>query len=152
MAVLRGPDHVFEITNAGYLQLIGHRDVIGKPVREALPEIDGQGFFELLDEVYSTRRGVCRHGACRADPAASRVRRLEERFLDFVYQPMRDADGAVSGIFVQGHDITDQKLAEIAAAQQRGALPAAGAIDAQPRLDGAAGRQSRLVQRPGLCL
>src|SRR3954468_7260098 len=52
MAVLRGPDHVFELLNASYLQLVGHRDLVGKPVREALPEVEGQGLFELLDEVY----------------------------------------------------------------------------------------------------
>jgi signal transduction histidine kinase len=55
MTVLRGPDHVFEMMNASYLQLVGHRDLVGKPVREALPEVEGQGFFELLDDVYRSR-------------------------------------------------------------------------------------------------
>ena len=54
MAVLRGPSHVFELTNASYLQLVGHRDLVGKPIREALPEVQGQGFFELLDQVYQS--------------------------------------------------------------------------------------------------
>jgi hypothetical protein len=54
MAMLSGPDHVFELTNAAYLQLIGHREVIGKAARDALPEVAGQGFFELLDRVYGT--------------------------------------------------------------------------------------------------
>src|SRR5580692_7796666 len=53
MAILRGPQHIFELVNDRYLQLIGNRDVLGKPVREALPDIDGQGFFELLDAVYA---------------------------------------------------------------------------------------------------
>src|SRR3954465_7428230 len=52
MAVLRGPDHVYELTNASYLKLVGHRDLVGRPVREALPEVEGQGLFELLDDVY----------------------------------------------------------------------------------------------------
>src|SRR6476661_7606268 len=44
LAVLRGPDHVFEFANEAYLHLIGDRDIIGKPVVEALPEVVGQGF------------------------------------------------------------------------------------------------------------
>jgi hypothetical protein len=45
---------VFELVNAAYMQLVGHRNVIGMPVRQALPEVEGQGFFELLDEVFAT--------------------------------------------------------------------------------------------------
>ena len=116
MAVLSGPTHVFDITNAAYLQLIGHRDVLGKPVREALPEIVGQGFFELLDGVYSTGKAFVGTGIAaqlQREPGAA----LEQRFIDFIYQPTRDRDGVVNGIFVQGHDITEQKLAEVAAAE-----------------------------------
>lgn len=54
MAMLSGPDHVFELTNDSYLQLVGRRDVCGKTARDALPEVIGQGFFELLDRVYAT--------------------------------------------------------------------------------------------------
>ena len=52
MAVVRGPDHVFEMVNQSYQKLVGRRDLIGKPVREAVPEVEGQGLFELLDKVY----------------------------------------------------------------------------------------------------
>ena len=51
---MEGPQHVFTFTNDAYQQLIAHRDVIGKTVRDALPEIAGQGFYELLDKVYAT--------------------------------------------------------------------------------------------------
>jgi len=51
MAVLRGPHHIFELTNASYNRLAGHREFLGKTVREVFPEIEGQGYFELLDEV-----------------------------------------------------------------------------------------------------
>ncbi|TIP31824.1 MAG: PAS domain-containing sensor histidine kinase, partial [Mesorhizobium sp.] len=51
MTLLSEPGHVFQLTNAAYQRLIGQRQVIGKPVREALPELEGQGFFELLDRV-----------------------------------------------------------------------------------------------------
>jgi len=110
-AVLKGPDHVFELTNAAYRHLIGERDVIGRPVREALPDIAGQGYFELLDRVYRTAEpfvGKRLPVSLRASPDGP----LEERVLDFVYQPILDTSGGVGGIFVQGNDITEQARAE----------------------------------------
>ena len=104
MAVVRGPDHVFELANAAYLELVGHRDVLGRPIREALSELDGQGFFELLDRVYATGEPYRGHAASvRLD---NREGRSEEFFLNYVYQPIKDALGQVTGIFVEGNDVT----------------------------------------------
>jgi PAS domain S-box-containing protein len=108
MAVLSGPEHVFEMANGAYHQLIGHRDVLGKPVREALPEVIGQGFIDLLDRVHETcqpfvGRGIRVLLQQRPDAVP------EERYVDFVYQPVIAPDGSISGIFVQGHDVTEQK-------------------------------------------
>ena len=111
MAVLRGPDHTFELTNQSYMQLIGHRPIIGRRAREALPEIVGQGFFELLDRVYATGEPFVGHALpvrLQREPEGP----LEERYIDFVYQPIRDVNGAVSGIFVEGSDVTARKLVE----------------------------------------
>jgi PAS domain S-box-containing protein len=113
MAVLRGPEHLFELANAAYLQLVGHRDFLGRAVREALPEVEGQGFFELLDQVY--RSGEAFTGRSTAiglqrAPGAP----VEERQVDFVFQPMREPDGSVGGIFVQGTDVTERHRAELA--------------------------------------
>ncbi|WP_083685166.1 PAS domain-containing hybrid sensor histidine kinase/response regulator [Massilia putida] len=111
MAVLRGPEHVFELTNQSYMQLVGHRQVVGKSVREALPEIVGQGFFELLDRVYATGEPFVGHALpvrLQREPEGP----LEERYIDFVYQPIRDENGQVNGIFVEGSDVTDRKLVE----------------------------------------
>ena len=111
MALLRGPDHVFELTNAAYVSLVG-RDVLGKAVREALPELAGQGFFERLDRVYTTGEAA----TARRAPitfASSPDGALDRRFVDFVYQPVRDATGAVTSIFVEGSDVTEATLTEI---------------------------------------
>jgi len=106
IAVLREPDHIFEIANDAYLQLVGHRHILGKPVREALPEVAGQGFFELLDRVYSTGEPYIGH-----EISVKLQRRpdgpLEERFVNFVYQPTVDYQGNVTGIFVEGSDVTE---------------------------------------------
>jgi PAS domain S-box-containing protein len=110
-AVLSGPDHVFELTNPAYRRLIGNRDVIGLGVRDALPDIAGQGLYELLDRVYAT--GEVFVG--RAIPVSLQTRPdgpVVETILDFVYQPILDVAGQVAGIFVQGNDITDQERAE----------------------------------------
>ena len=111
MAVLRGPDHVFELVNAAYLRLVGNREIIGKPAREAIPEAEGQGFIELLDRAYRTGEAF----AARAMPIIFRRGAdgdREERFLDFVYQPVTDGDGRVGGIFVEGYDVTERKRGE----------------------------------------
>jgi len=111
MCTLSGPDHVFEFMNEAYLQLIGHRYLIGMPVREALPEIEGQGFFELLDEVYATGEPFVGRNM-RVDLQREPGSPLEKRYLDLVYQPIIDAKGRVTGIFAEGHDVTEQVRSE----------------------------------------
>lgn len=108
MAILRGPEHVFEFANAAYLTLVGGRDLIGKPVRTALPDIAGQGFYELLDSVY--RSGESFKAADQQLTLRQPDGRPVQAYLDFVYQPIRLA-GVVDGIFVQGYDTTGRALA-----------------------------------------
>lgn len=107
VAVLRGANHVFELTNPAYLQLIGHREIVGKTVREALPDLVGQGYFELLDEVYQTGEPFIGN-ALSVEFQHTPDSALEKRFVDFVFQPIFEADRTVSGIFVHGVDITEQ--------------------------------------------
>jgi PAS domain S-box-containing protein len=111
MAALSGPDHIFTMANAAYLHLVGRENIVGKSVREALPEVVGQGFIELLDRVHRSGQpfvGRSIRIVLEQQPGAA----PEERFLDFVYQPIFAPDGSVSGIFVQGHDVTDRKRSE----------------------------------------
>jgi signal transduction histidine kinase/FixJ family two-component response regulator len=107
MAVTRGADHVFEMANRAYADLFGKRTLAPVSVRAAFPELQGQSFVALRDQVYAT--GIAFVG--KAMPVSLREAdgRRVERFLDFVYQPLYDADGRISGIFCQGHDVTEQK-------------------------------------------
>jgi PAS domain S-box-containing protein len=115
-AVLRGPDFVFEMINPLYQELMGQRDLIGKSVRDAVPEAESQGFIALLDQVYrSGNPFVGRRTPIHLARTASQP--LEERLLDFVYQPRREADGTISGIIVLGVDVTESKRAELALMQ-----------------------------------
>ncbi len=111
VATLAGPEHVFEIANRACRQLLDNREIIGRPFREALPELVEQGFMDLLDGVWragtpyvgrDVRMVLKREGEEDAD----------ERFLDFVCQPLFGDNGATSGVFVQGYDVTEQRLAE----------------------------------------
>lgn len=106
IAVLREPSHILEIANDAFLQLVGRRDLLGKTIREALPELAGQGFFELLDDVYLTGKSFIAHEALvklqrRPDGP------LEERYVNFVYQPTLDYKGEGAGIFIEGNDVTE---------------------------------------------
>lgn len=111
MAMLMGPGHVFDMVNPAYLQLIGHRDVLGKPVRQAIPDIEGQGFFEQLDAVYRTGQAFFGHSMpalLQRTPGAA----PEQRYVDLVFQPLRDDADQVMGIFVEGSDVTARVQAE----------------------------------------
>ena len=109
-ALLQGPDHVITIVNSLYLRLVNNRDVVGKPVRVALPEAAEQGYVEILDRVYQGEPYVG-HDA-RYDVYAGEGVQPDERYLDFVYQPLREIDDTVSGIIVMGVDVTDRKRAQ----------------------------------------
>ena len=110
-ALLQGPEHRFVLTNPAYQRLIGHRNVIGLTAREAVPEAEGQGFFNLLDNVFATGEAfVGRNVKIVLQRSAGGP--PETRYLDFVYQPIKDAAGNVTSIFVEGADITERHSSE----------------------------------------
>ena len=122
-AVLRGPDHVFEIANQSYLQLTGFREVLGKSVAQALPEVIGQGFIDLLDGVYQNGEAYVGH-SMRIMLRRERGAPLSEVYLNFVYQPLVDSSGQVDGIFVQGYDVTQEHQAQEALLAFSNSIPA----------------------------
>lgn len=111
MAVLRGREHIFELANDAYLEIIGRSDILGKSVADALPEVVAQGFVTALDNVFTSGTPLVAEAArilLNRGPGGAE----EPRYLDFVYQPIQDADDRTIGIFVQGHDVTAQKVAQ----------------------------------------
>jgi PAS domain S-box-containing protein len=115
---LRGPELVFEFANDAYLRLVG-RHVLGKPLREALPELVGQGYLELLEKIFRSKEPfVGRKMAVRLQRHENAA--LEQAFVDFIYQPVLE-QGSVVGILVQGHDVTEthrQQLERLAAEER----------------------------------
>ena len=101
VAVLSGADHTYEYVNDAYIQVGGVRDYVGHTVREVFPELKGQGFYELLDQVYATGERF----ASDAMPI-NLIGKEGVSYIDFLYEPIRDELGEVTGVFVGGYDVT----------------------------------------------
>ncbi|HMM43538.1 MAG TPA: PAS domain-containing protein, partial [Thermomicrobiales bacterium] len=111
ICILSGPEHTFTLANARYERLVGKTDLRGKTIREAFPEIDGQGIYELLDRVYATGEPFIDN-----EVSVNYQREADDEsvtgYFNFVYQPIRAADGTISDIFVQVTDVTEQVVAQ----------------------------------------
>jgi PAS domain S-box-containing protein len=129
MAVISGPDLIFEMANTAYLTLVGGRDVVGKSLTEAIPEIATTDFPATLRRVMQTGEPFHGRGTrillANADPRGAGP--LEPRYLDFVYQPLRSRDGRISGVLVHGVDLTDRFRTESTLARTNDALDRAAA-------------------------
>jgi signal transduction histidine kinase len=110
LAVMRGRDHTIELVNQAYYRLVGHRDIVGRTVLEALPEIREQGFIELLDTVFETGEpfiGKQLPVLLQPTPGAP----PEEKFIDLSYMPLIEEDGTRTGVIAHGYEVTEQVLA-----------------------------------------
>ncbi|HET7752072.1 MAG TPA: PAS domain S-box protein [Terriglobales bacterium] len=110
IAMLQGPEHRWSYMNPAYLRVIGHEHVeelLGKTIRQTLPELESQGYLELLDQVYRTGEPVS------GTEAKVRLNRgpggqQEYAYFNFLYQPLKDDSGNVEGVFVHAVDVTPQ--------------------------------------------
>ncbi|GAB3317250.1 hypothetical protein GCM10027299_08420 [Larkinella ripae] len=112
IGILSGENFVVETANQTMLTLWGKdADVLGRPFTQAVPEIKGQGFLELLKTVYET--GVSHYGF----ETLARLHRngqLEDAYFNFVYAPMRDEDGPITDVMVLATEVTSQVRAQLA--------------------------------------
>lgn len=109
MGILKGPEHVYELANELYLQLIDKKDIIGKTVKEVLPELETQGIFEILDNVYKTGESFSANEMPITFDRYSDGK-LKDVYLNFIFQARRDAHNNIDGIFIFGNDVTEQVL------------------------------------------
>jgi PAS domain S-box-containing protein len=107
MVMLSVPDFRFEYANPAYMRIIGNRDIIGKTVAEALPETSAQGYLGLLQEVLASGQAYAATGK-----SFSAQDQAKDRYLDFVFQPIRDARRQITNIFVSGSDVTERTTGE----------------------------------------
>jgi PAS domain S-box-containing protein len=119
--IMSGPDHVVEFANNTHRRFFGSDDWVGKSIRAAIPSIAGQGFYELLDRVYTIGE------LYEADSAEIRYRRSadspeEVRYISFIFAPILDDAGAVTGVFCDGFDVTETYRAQTAARESEARL------------------------------
>ncbi|MFC6996907.1 ATP-binding protein [Rufibacter roseus] len=107
ICVLRGSNHVIELANPGICELWGKtlEDVLGKPVLEALPEVKDQGIKELLDSVFYTGVPYVNN---ELPVILERNGKMETVYFNFVYQPMRDRWGNITGIIAVAVGVNEQ--------------------------------------------
>jgi PAS domain S-box-containing protein len=117
IASLAGPEHVFTVANPRYLEMVANRPMLGKTVREALPELEGQGIYELLDTVLRT--GEPYIGRALPVQVMRGEGKLEQAYFDFVYQPVPDRDGKVESILAVVFEVTDLVKAKLDAEAAR---------------------------------
>ena len=109
MGILKGPDHVYELANELYLQLIDKKNIIGKTVKEVLPELEPQGIFEILDTVYQTGKTfTANEMLIKLDLEGNG--KLNDVYLNFIYQAHKDDSNNIDGILFFGNDVTEQVL------------------------------------------
>jgi PAS domain S-box-containing protein len=120
MAVMHGAAMVFEMANERFAELVGRRPLLGQPIHAALPELADQGLFELLDGVY--RSGEPHEGSNVRIQLQTAGGALDTYYVDFIYMPLREPDGSVSGILIHGIDVTERTRANLLESGQRSAL------------------------------
>ncbi|WP_223643206.1 PAS domain-containing sensor histidine kinase [Corallococcus sp. EGB] len=110
IAILSGPHHVYTFANAPFMSMLFSgrpvEDLLNKTVRQALPELEGQGYYEILDGVYLT--GQSFHGAKQRASMVQADGTTREMFINFTYQAKRDPEGRIDGILVLIYEVTDQ--------------------------------------------
>ena len=117
ICILRGPEHRYDFVNPPYQQLFANRQLLGRTVAEALPEMVPQGIVELLDHVYET--GETFHGSeveLYLIDGTSDEQRLG--YFNFTYQQFSEQE-QTAGIMVFAFDVTDLVLARQALEQLR---------------------------------
>jgi PAS domain S-box-containing protein len=110
ICTVTGPDHVFELVNPEYQKLYGSRQLVGKKVADALPELISQGIIKRLDKVFETGESYV-VTEFLVHLSRDEGKELEPTYLNYSYQAMYDAEENIIGILIFGYEVTEQVLA-----------------------------------------
>lgn len=110
IATLSGPTHVYTLINQTFMKILFNNrpvdDLLNKSVKQALPELEGQGFFEILDGVYETGKTFLGSKFKASFIQANGIER--EMYINFSYQAKRNAEGKIDGILAVIYEVTDE--------------------------------------------
>lgn len=113
VATLAGSEHRFVFFNDGYQVLTNQRAQLGHTVAELFPELVDQGFTAILDEVYATGQPYWgERQPTRLQPVLGGQLEVTPMYVDFLYQPLKSAQGQTQGILAFIIDVTEQVLAQ----------------------------------------
>jgi PAS domain S-box-containing protein len=104
MCILRGPELRYEAVNEAFRKTVGDRPLLGRTMREAFPELEGQGIYERVERVYATGEPDIQH---ERTSSWDRGEGVERRYVDLVIQPLRAEDRTVNGVLSFGVDVTE---------------------------------------------
>jgi PAS domain S-box-containing protein len=104
--VLRGPNYIYELANPSYLHFVGQRELIGKTIEEVLPEFREQGFFDILDKVYTSK--VTYVGNEMYFRLNKKDGNPQDAYANFTIQPVLNPKNETIGLIISGYDITEQ--------------------------------------------
>ncbi len=130
IAVLKGEEHLYELANDAYFELIGRSDVIGSPLLEASPHLEGHELKDILDKVFRNGAPYVGYGIKVSDPSDPECQ-VQPKYIDLLLQPIVDSEEAVTAVFVQGHDVSQtykakqqltEKVTQLEAAKARQTL------------------------------
>jgi signal transduction histidine kinase len=114
IAVSEGPEHIFRVANPRFQAMVGrHRKVLGHSVREAFPDVEGQGYFELMDKVFATGRPFIGNEMRVKQMDRRGDGQLEDAYFNIVYQPLTNTDGVVTGIMTHAVDVSAEVQARL---------------------------------------
>jgi DNA-binding CsgD family transcriptional regulator len=104
IAIMRGPDLRYVAVNAAFARAVGSRPIIGRTMREAFPEFEGTGHFEIAVRVYETGEPYVAHEAAADWDRGGGSGRT---YTDAILQPLRGDDGEINGLAFFALDVTD---------------------------------------------
>lgn len=110
ICVLTGPELVYELVNPLYEKLMNSRPLLGRPVKEALPELEGQGIYEVVEKVYTTGKAFVAEDL-NLKMSADGIAPAEDVYINLIFEPLREENNQIEGIICIGHIVTSQVLA-----------------------------------------
>ena len=112
MGIVKGSEYTFELANSLYLKLINKKNIVGKTVKEVMPELKSQGIIEILDSVYTTGEPfVATEKLFQFDINGDK--KLVDKYLNLLFQANRDNQGSIDGVVFFVIDVTEQVLSRI---------------------------------------